>query len=78
MSGAGSKTTEVAHVDGTAYAEDVAGFMQVTFLTDGGVLLHVRATPGEFAICDPVLVDVATCMTQGLDAFETVYAVRLK
>jgi hypothetical protein len=78
VSGAGSKTTEVAHVAGTIYAEDVAGFMQVTFLTNGGVLLHVRATPGEFATCDPALGDVATCMTDGIASFETVYAARLK
>jgi hypothetical protein len=78
VSGAGSKITEVAHVDGTLYAEDMAGFMQVTFMVDGSVLLHVRATPGEFATCDPTIVDVTACMTDGLAAFETVYAARLK
>jgi hypothetical protein len=78
VSGAGSKVTEVAHVAETVYAEDVSGFMQVTFLRDGGVLLYVRATAGEFATCDPVAGDVATCMTNGSQAFSTVYSTRLK
>jgi hypothetical protein len=52
--------------------------MQVTFMTDGSVLLHVRATQGEFATCEPELVDVQACMTDGLAAFETVHARRLK
>ena len=78
VSGAGSKVTEVMNVGGMKYANNVAGFMRVTFLRDGGVLLHVLATPERYVTCSTqVNGGVESCMQEGVDAFETVLALRL-
>jgi hypothetical protein len=78
VSGAGSKTTEVAYVGGMQFADDVGGFMRLTFLRDGGVLLHVLATPEQYVMCAEARNGgVESCMQEGGDAFQTVLALRL-
>ena len=78
VSGAGSKVSEVTFVGGMQFADDVGGFMRVTFMHDGSVLLHVLATPEEHVVCSVLLNgDLDACMQQGIDAFETVVAMRL-
>ena len=78
MSGAGSKSTEVTVMHGTLYADNAAGFMRITYMTDGSVMLHVIAAPSQYSTCDPATEDVAKCMEDGLAAFETAYATKLK
>jgi hypothetical protein len=78
VSGAGSKVTEVTYVGGMQYADDAAGFMRLTFMHDGSVLLHVLATSEEHVVCSEGLNGgLEACMQEGLDAFETVVAMRL-
>lgn len=77
VSGAGSKVTDVAFARGMLYGADVPGFMRVSFMTDGQVLLHVLATSDQFAMCEEGHVDVAKCLQDGADAFQTVFARRL-
>ena len=78
VSGAGSKTSDVAYAEGMLYGDDVSGFMRVSFMTDGRVLLHVLATPSDFAVCSPPHVtDPEACMRDGLEGFEIVYTLRL-
>jgi hypothetical protein len=77
VSGAGSKTTEVTFVGGMQYGDDVGGFMRLTFLRDGSVLLHVVATPAEFVNCAAAKNPSETCLQDGVAAFQTVLALRL-
>jgi hypothetical protein len=76
VSGAGSKTTEVTFVGGMEYGDDVGGFMRLTFLRDGSVLLHVLATPAEYVNCAAATAS-ETCLQDGVAAFQTVLALRL-
>jgi hypothetical protein len=76
VSGAGSKTTEVTFVRGMQYGDDVGGFMRLTFLRDGSVLLHVLATPAEFVNC-ALETASETCLQDGVAAFQTMLALRL-
>jgi hypothetical protein len=76
VSGAGSKTTEVSYVGGMEYGDDVGGFMRLTFLRDGSVLLHVLATPAEYVNCAAAMAS-ETCLQDGIAAFQTVLALRL-
>ena len=76
VSGAGSKVTEVTYVRGMQYADDVGGFMRVTFLRDGTVLLHVLATPEQYVNCEHQGAS-ETCLQDGVAAFQTMLALRL-
>jgi hypothetical protein len=52
--------------------------MRLTFLRDGGVLLHVLATPEQYVMCAEARNGgVESCMQEGGDAFQTVLALRL-
>ena len=77
MSGAGSKLTDVSLARGMTFASDVPGFMRVSFLRNGGAILHVLATSDAHALCEPGKGTVEQCMQEGLDAFGTIYALRL-
>lgn len=77
VSGAGSKLTDVAFVRGMRYGDDVPGYMRLTFLTDGRVYLHVEGTRPRFALCEVPEPELPRCMEEGLQAFETVFALRL-
>jgi hypothetical protein len=78
VSGAGSKVTEVTYVGGMQYADDAGGFMRLTFMRDGSVLLHVLAVPEEHVACaSEGDGDLDPCMQDGVDAFQTVVAMRL-
>jgi hypothetical protein len=79
VSGAGSKTTDVAHVRGMLYGDDRPGYMRVTFMQNGNVYLHVLATAGQNAVCEALEGNgsVESCVQAGLDAFDTVFVLRL-
>jgi len=78
VSGAGSKVTDVAYTRGMRYGDDVPGYMRLLFMRDGTVLLFVLATSDQHAVCRPERVDVERCMTDGAEAFEIVYHLRLR
>ena len=85
VSGSGSKLTDVVQVPNLLYGDDLPGFMRLTWLRDGSVLLHVYAADdihqhcgyeaGERAADAPPEDD---CMTRGIEAYEVVYALELK
>ena len=80
VSGSGSKLTDVADADGMRYGADRPGFMRVTVLEDGGVLLHVYAAGDGALLCGEEGDErtVERCMEEGVPAFEVVYATRLR
>jgi hypothetical protein len=53
--------------------------MRVTFMQNGNVYLHVLATAGQNAVCEALEGNgsVESCVQAGLDAFDTVFVLRL-
>jgi hypothetical protein len=79
VSGAGSKSTEVAYVDGMHYADDVGGFMRLSVLRNGNILLHVLGTSEQYLHCAPAVNgELERCIQEGLESFDTVFSIRLK
>lgn len=54
--------------------------MRVVVRTSGAVDLYVGAAPERYVVCpeDDPEVDWERCMEQGVDAYETVFSMRLK
>lgn len=78
VSGSGSKLTDVKNVRGMLFGTDRPGFMRLTHLRDGRILLHVYAAPQHYLLCEGPEEVVAECMERGVPAFEVVYARRLR
>jgi hypothetical protein len=74
VSGAGSKLTKVTYMGGTKWAQEDPGFMRLSFMTDGRVLLHVLTTADADHVCYDPTIDVVKCMKDGVDAFKAVFA----
>jgi heat shock protein HslJ len=70
VSGAGSKLTGVSTVPGLEMGISRPGYMRITVVDDGTVLLHVRATDGP-PVCPA---RAGSCMAPAVAGFETVYA----
>jgi hypothetical protein len=78
VSGALSKITEVTQVPGLGYAESRPGYMILVFRTDDAVELYVTAGDPDRLVCDQAdATEQATCMTEGVAAFEVVYSATL-
>lgn len=79
VSGAASKTGRVGYVEGMVYRGAKAGYMRLETLRDGRVYLFVTAADPQYQACDQTD-DAALreCMRQGVAAYETDYAARLK
>jgi hypothetical protein len=79
VAGSASKTGDVGPAPGMRVGLDLPGYMRLAFRRDGAVELHVYATTAEFLLCgDAEGEDVATCMAEGVNAFEEVYSSQLR
>ena len=76
VSGAGSKLTPVAEVEGLQWASRQPGYMRLMFLEDGSVDVYVVGAPEENLRCDGP--NPAECVAQGISAFRVVYSARLR
>jgi hypothetical protein len=75
VSGAASKLSEVSQVPGLGYAAARPGYMMLVFKTDDSVELYVTGGDPNRLICDqPDVTEQATCMSEAVAAFETVYS----
>ena len=74
VSGSGSKVKYVGAVEGTAYAAERPGYMQIAVMADGTVGLRVIA--GELEEC-PTGPESARCLDEEARRFVTVYSARL-
>jgi hypothetical protein len=75
VSGAGSKLTTVTSLEGLRYAASRPGYRMLVFRKDDSVNLFVVAGSADHLLCpgDDEAAR-ATCMDEGLAAFETVYS----
>ena len=79
VTGSASKTGDVGPAPGMRFGADQPGYMRLAFRRDGAVELHVYATTDEYLHCgDDDGEDVATCMRDGVNAFEEVYSSQLR
>jgi hypothetical protein len=75
VSGAASKLTGVSQVPGLGYAAARPGYMMLLFRTDDAVELYVTGGDPNRLICDQTdATEQATCMSEAVAAFETVYS----
>ncbi len=79
VSGSGSKLTDVGPAAGMRFADDVPGFMQLSFRRDGAVELHVFAADAIWQHCgDDKGEEVAKCMAEGPAKYAEVYSSQLR
>lgn len=80
VSGSASKLTPVGWAPGMLYRRSAPGYMRVVVRTNGAVDLYVEAAPDRYVVCpeDDPETDWERCMEQGVDAYETVFSMRLK
>jgi hypothetical protein len=77
VSGSGSKLSNVADVPGMRLGMGRTGYMRLTVLVDGSVLLDVEASR-SVPVCAPEEPVAGTCMAAALSGFRTVFAARLR
>lgn len=77
VSGAGSRLTDISPVEEMVWGRMAPGYMRLTFLHDGSVLLHVLQGSPTFLSCD-ALHERDECMAAGLDSIQVAYARRLR
>ena len=80
VSGSASKLTPVGWAPGMLYRRSAPGYMRVVVRTSGAVDLYVEAAPERYIVCpdDDPEVEWERCMERGVDAYETVFSMRLK
>lgn len=78
VSGAGSKNSRLGTARGLELGLTAPGYMRLLLERGGGVVLTVEATPHEFLACPADEPERVRCMREGVAAFRTVYARRLR
>lgn len=79
VSGSASKLQDVQWAEGMQFRAAEPGYMKVLFLRDGSVDLFVHSAPADYQHCSAPSDDQReACMREGLDAFRTIYSLRLK
>ena len=79
VSGSASKLQEVRWAAGMQFRAAEPGYMKVLFLRDGSVDLFVHSAPARYQHCANRSEERRDeCMSAGLDAFRTIYSLRLK
>lgn len=78
VSGSGSKNSRVGTAPGLRLGLTAPGYMRLLLERDGGVVLTVEAAPPEFLACPAGEPQRVRCMSEGVAAFRTVYARRLR
>ncbi|HEY0809753.1 MAG TPA: hypothetical protein VGD49_06300 [Longimicrobiales bacterium] len=79
VSGAGSKSSQVGHIDGMVYRGNQPGYMRMIVKKNGGVDLYVVSAPEEFMTCNRGLEDLnQQCIAAGVQAFKTTYSMTLR
>jgi hypothetical protein len=79
VSGAGSKISQVGHIDGMVYRGEQPGYMRMVVKKNGGIDLFVVAGPKDFKSCDrgnPTL--NAQCVSAGVQAFRNTFGTTLR
>jgi hypothetical protein len=78
ISGSGSKNSRLGTAPGLRLGLTAPGYMRLLLERDGGVVLTVEAAPPEFLACPAAEPERGRCMSDGVAAFRTVYARRLR
>jgi len=78
VSGAGSKLTGVASMEGLVWATKLPGYMKLLFRRGGGIEIFVEAAPERFLRCEGSGAAAARCIEEGTAAFATRYSARLR
>ncbi len=79
VSGAGSKLSEVGHIDGMLYRGPEPGYMRMVVKKNGGIDLFVVSGPADFKTCDrgdPAL--ITQCVSAGVQAFRNTFSMPLR
>ena len=78
VSGAASKSTPVGDGDGLQFGMSAPGYMRLVVGDDGGMDVFVEAAPSEYLSCSGSEQEVAACVQEGVAAFRTVHAQRIR
>ena len=78
VSGSASKLSAVGEGDGMQFGRSAPGYMRLVTYRDGTRSVFVEASPPEFQSCPGTGEELATCMREGVAAFETVHSQRLR
>lgn len=78
VSGAGSKTTQVAPTNSTLFSRDEPGFMRLVAMRNGSIRLYVVSAPENFIRCEGPDAFIVQCREVGQREFRTVYSTRLR
>lgn len=78
VAGSMSKITDVGPAEGMLFRADAPGYMRLTFHDDGAIHLAVIAAPKEFLHCEGDDAARARCVQDGLAAFRTAFALRIR
>lgn len=73
VSGSASKLTEVGGAEGMLFGADLPGYARLFVLRDGSMRLFVEATSPDYLVC-PEGEARARCVTDGVEAFRTVWS----
>jgi hypothetical protein len=79
VSGAGSKLSQVGHVDGMVFRGREPGYMRMIVKKNGGIDLFVVAADESYLTCDrgdPTF--TAQCVAAGIGALRDVYSMRVR
>ena len=78
VSGAGSKRTGVAEMEGLLWASLRPGYIRLVFRHDGAVDLFAEAVVPSYLRCDGDAQALRACVADGVAAFSTVYSKTLR
>lgn len=80
VSGSASKVTPVGWTPGMLYRHSAPGYMRMVVRENGAVDLYVEAAPERYLVCpmEPADPEWRRCMEQGVEAYETVFSMRLR
>jgi hypothetical protein len=78
VSGSASKMSSLGTADGMQFGRAAPGYMRLAIGKDGSMDLFVESAPEEFQSCPAEGEERDACMREGVAAFETVHAQRLR
>ncbi|MGH7469040.1 MAG: hypothetical protein ACRENP_13880 [Longimicrobiales bacterium] len=79
VSGAGSKSSQAGRTDGMLFQSDEPGYMRLAVLKSGAIELFVVSADSDYLLCDDSSPDKRNiCLDEGVNAFRTVFSMRLK
>jgi hypothetical protein len=79
VSGAGSKLSQVGHIDGMVYRGREPGYMRMVVKKNGGIELIVVSGPEDYYKCErPDAATTAQCVSAGVQAFQNTHSIVIK